>query len=248
MRDVLAHVPVAREFFQVHLPPELKAQIDLNTLVLENTSFVDKRLNLQIADVLYSAQMKGAQGYLYLLTEHASTPSRWLAYRMQGYIREIQDFHLEKKRGKTLPLVFPLILYGGKHPFSSSRNLFDLYGPNKEAALSLATQDIMLVDLSTMPDTEIQKVYGLFRLAAMAAKHIRDENMLLIVDLLHDGAAFLEEQGFVNYTVTCLAYIAEASQISEKEALWEIAHLICPALEKESFMPNIAEKWKQEGL
>ena len=40
----------------------------------------------------------------------------------------------------------------------------------------------------------------------------------------------------------------EASQISEKEALGAIAHLICPALEKESFMPNIAEKWKQEGL
>jgi predicted transposase/invertase (TIGR01784 family) len=61
---------VAREFFNMHLPPHIKALFSPTTLTLENDSFIESNLKESITDVLFSVKINDSEGYLYLLAEH----------------------------------------------------------------------------------------------------------------------------------------------------------------------------------
>ena len=47
---------VARDFFEAHLPAHIKKLVDLDTLKLESSHFVDKKFKEKYVDLLYSAR------------------------------------------------------------------------------------------------------------------------------------------------------------------------------------------------
>jgi len=65
---------VAREFFDEHLPDEVKKLIDINNLKLEKDSFIEKNLKKSFVDLLFSVKFTGEDGFVYLLLENQSTP------------------------------------------------------------------------------------------------------------------------------------------------------------------------------
>lgn len=122
-RSAMSNLSVAREFFSAHLPDAVKAQIDFNSLVLKSESFIDKRLYQYYLDILYSVKFINGQGYLYLLTEHQSTPERFMAFRMLNYAVRIMEKHLSQSPGCELPIVVPLLFYNGERPYDQTRDL-----------------------------------------------------------------------------------------------------------------------------
>ncbi|MFZ4082145.1 MAG: Rpn family recombination-promoting nuclease/putative transposase [Pirellula sp.] len=53
----LSHAHAARDLIQTHLPADLVAALDLDSLVLQKDSFIDEELRDSYSDLLYSVQL-----------------------------------------------------------------------------------------------------------------------------------------------------------------------------------------------
>lgn len=105
-RQFLTQPEIARVFMELHLPAELRAICDLNTLKLESGSFVEDDLRQYFSDVLYSLETTEGTGYVHVLIEHQSSPDVHMTFRMTRYAVAAMQRHLDAGH-KKLPLVIP---------------------------------------------------------------------------------------------------------------------------------------------
>ena len=76
-KHAMADLRVARDVLSHHLPAAIKQKINLDTLQLENCTFVDEELASLHTDILYSVDLvdslSGERVYIYAHIEHQST-------------------------------------------------------------------------------------------------------------------------------------------------------------------------------
>lgn len=120
-RTAMSDLRVATEFFEQHLPQRIRAVVDLSSLQLQKSSFIDEALQASMADILYAVQLNQQPGYLYVLVEHQRKPDRLMPYRLLRYMLRIMDHHLKQKEHTTLPVIVPLVFYNGeqRYPYSA---------------------------------------------------------------------------------------------------------------------------------
>lgn len=250
IRSVMSHLPVACEVFKKHLPTEVVKTVDFSTMKLEKDSFINDKLKLKVADLLYSVNFNDEPGYLYLLVEHASKPERFLPYRMFHYTLSIMDQHLEKtkeeKVPKQLPLVVPLILYTGQKPYTCSTDFFDLFGKEKDLAKSIFLRPFELVDINKMPDKTLREIYYWFGAAALTAKHIRDSDLVSLLKSMVDLLERLKKEGFDDYVHITLSYIFKAGDVKDEEGFRKVIRSELSSEDEEVVM-TLAEKYRQKG-
>ena len=75
------------------LPAGLVGRLDFDRLERVEGSFVDRALRQQHTDVLFRARLDQGDALIYVLLEHQSTPDRWMALRMCGYLTRIWTRH-----------------------------------------------------------------------------------------------------------------------------------------------------------
>jgi predicted transposase/invertase (TIGR01784 family) len=245
-RGLMDNPKVAREFFEANLPDALKKEVDLSTLTLKKDSFIGDDLRLQVADLLFEVSIKKEKGYFYLLTEHQSTPQKLMPFRILKYMIAIQEQHLAKHKTKTLPFVYPLLLYGGKNKYPYSTDLFSLFGPHEEVARRVWTKPYQLIDLTQIPDEKLAP-YLFFGTMAQIMKHIRDLDLL---PFLRKSLALLkkiEETGEESYTVRSITYFIEAGNIPDGQKFIELVSRELATLKEEDVM-TLAEQWEKKGI
>ena len=246
-RSLMTNPKVAEEFFKKNLPENIKKAIDFSSIELQKESFIDDYLKLQIADLLYSARFDGQPGFLYVLLEHASTPDRFLPFRMHKYVTAIMDHHLKKKENKTLPLVYPMILYTGKRAYKHSVDFFDLFSEKeRDLAKEIFTSPYHLIDLTQVSDEELRK-YLWFGTMALTLKHIRDSNIIpffeSIVEILKD----LEKRGESSYIYTVITYMAGTGEVPQKSEFFETTKKL-ESVNEEKIMSTLVEQLQPELL
>lgn len=244
----MMHEPkVIREFFEQNLPSNIKALIDFATIQLQKESFIDDKLKLQIADLLYSARFSGKPGYLYLLIEHKSISNKLMAFRVLKYMVAIMEHHVKQTNSEKLPIVYPLVFYTGNKVYDHSTDLFDLFGDQKVKALAqtILWQPYQLVDLSKISDEELKEFlrYGVI---ARTMKHIYAKDFLPILKDLIKDLHDIEIQGELNYIYTVLSYIIEAGELNKQEFI-EIVKTGLTQVNEVNVM-TLAEQFRQEGL
>ncbi|CNE19258.1 transposase [Yersinia mollaretii] len=121
-KQFLTHQQTARDFLEIHLPPELRQICDLDTLQLESGSFIENDLRAFYSDILYSLKTQTQEGYVYALIEHQSSPDKHMAFRLMRYAIAAMQRHLDAGNDQ-LPLVIPILFYHGQvtpypHPMS----------------------------------------------------------------------------------------------------------------------------------
>lgn len=246
-RSAMSNPKVAEEFFQQNLPESIQKIIDFSSLQLHKESFIDDKLKLQIADLLYSVNFNGEKGFLYILFEHNSIPQPHLPFRMLKYMVAIMEQHLIKTRSHQLPLIYPLILYNGKKPYPYSMDLFDLF-PIKEKTLAkeILTTPYHLIDLTQVSDEKLQK-YLWFGTMALALKHIHDPNVFTTIKEIFYAVKELEKYGAESYIYTIVTYIAETAKIPH-QGEWVKAIQELEAIDQEELMTfmTLIEKLQPE--
>ncbi|NBV32383.1 MAG: Rpn family recombination-promoting nuclease/putative transposase [Proteobacteria bacterium] len=117
----------ARAFFQNHLPPELAAALDWNSLALEPCSFIDPQFASSESDLLFHITLQKSDAFLYLLFEHQSSEDPRMALRLLSYILRIWDrFAQNHPPPAQLPAILPIVLAQGKRPWKTSTRLEDI--------------------------------------------------------------------------------------------------------------------------
>lgn len=176
-KSAMADIRVAREFFELYLPKNILSLIDLETLRLNQNSYVDEDLQSSSSDVLYQVRLKDKKiGYIYVLCEHQSSVDSLMPLRLWGYLIRIWNDIIKQTGSKHLPLVFPLVFYHGKRPYNGVRNLRDMI----EAPLNLVDEvlfkDFHLIDTHKIKDEELQKQHWAGVMAFMF-KHVYDRDV-----------------------------------------------------------------------
>lgn len=97
VRNVLSDLRLAREFFTLHLPKHILNAIDLATIELLPTVYVDEKLQEYRSDLLYRVKFPESADYLYIIVEHQSKPEKWMPIRINKYVALIVDRYLHKK-------------------------------------------------------------------------------------------------------------------------------------------------------
>ena len=153
----MSYPEIAHEFFKSYLPKEVLEIIDLSTLKQESSSFLSNELGEGVSDVLYSVKYGEESGYISILLEHQSTSDRLITFRIQKYMLRLCEEHLRKQKGKknsekTLPNIYPVILYTGNKKYTAPRSFYELF-ENEE----LAKKFFMVMSPCTLPQTRLSR-------------------------------------------------------------------------------------------
>ncbi len=242
-RQFLTQPEVARDFMELHLPAELRAICDLNTLKLESGSFVEDNLRQYFSDVLYSLKTTaGDDGYVHVLIEHQSTPDQHMAFRLIRYAVAAMQRHLEAGH-KKLPLVIPMLFYTGKrsqYPYST-RWLDEFANP--ELAGKLYSAAFPLVDVTVIPDDEIAGHRSMAALTLLQ-KHIHHRDLAELVDRL--APILLAGYLSSSQVVSLVHYIVQAGETSDAEAF--VRQLAQRVPQHGDTLMTIAQQLEQKGI
>ncbi|MFT2789744.1 Rpn family recombination-promoting nuclease/putative transposase [Serratia sp. T13T92] len=242
-RQFLTQPEVARDFMELHLPAELRAICDLNTLKLESGSFVEDNLRQYFSDVLYSLKTTaGDDGYVHVLIEHQSTPDQHMAFRLIRYAVAAMQRHLEAGH-KKLPLVIPMLFYTGKRsPYPYSTRWLDEFA-NPELAGKLYNAAFPLVDVTVIPDDEIAGHRSMAALTLLQ-KHIHHRDLAELVDRL--APILLAGYLSSSQVVSLVHYIVQAGETSDAEAF--VRQLAQRVPQHGDTLMTIAQQLEQKGI
>ena len=248
IRKALENPIVAKEFFEMHLPKEIKAMFSSHTLKMEKESFVEADLKHSISDILFSAKFKNDTGYLWILLEHQSTPDHFMAFRLFKYMTDIASRHLTlNPKSKHLPFVYPLIFYNGTKKYNAPKNIWDLC-QHKELMQDIWTKDHQVINVHDIPDEELKKK-AFAGILQFFMKHIHERDLLKrwyeVADLLPELAKL---NIGIDYLELILTYTLIKIEKSDKVELEKILKSRLNNQQGEKLMTSLAHHWKEEGM
>lgn len=245
--SAMTDLRVARDFLQHYLPNTVLKQIDLSTLKLHPTTFIDPELRRIMSDMLYSVNFVGQkkQAFLYLAVDHQSTPDKLMPFRMIKYTCRIIDYYSSEDKTKPLPIVIPIIVYNGKSKYPYSCSIFDCFGEHKALAERFMFNQFELTDLSQVPDEEIRQ-HQWSGLLEMLFKHAAARDITNYLEQLSHIVDHLVIANADNYLLTMIKYAIEESEIKDRSAFYHWVHThLSPPLEGKAM--TLAEQLRQEG-
>ncbi|MCU5774087.1 Rpn family recombination-promoting nuclease/putative transposase [Erwiniaceae bacterium BAC15a-03b] len=240
-KQFLSHPDTARDFLQIHLPPALLQDCNLDTLHLEPCSFVEKNLRAFYADVLYSVQTDSGEGYIYCLIEHQSSPDKNMPFRLMRYAFGAMQRHLDYGH-ERLPLVIPILFYHGNiSPYPYPMNWLQTFD-DPERAGQLYSGDFPLVDITTIPDEEIMQHRGVALLEYLH-KHSRQRDLLLMLEPL--ATLIKGDYTTRDQLIAAMNYMLQVGETADPKSFMRA--LAERTGQYEELMMTAAEKLRQEG-
>lgn len=244
-RSIMQEPQVARDFFEAALPEDVRQSVDLSTLKLQKESFIDEDLKEHIADLVFQVKVQGKTGYFHILAEHQSTPQWDMPFRLLKYMIALQDHHLKHHKTKTLPFVYPLLLYAGEKKYPYTMDFFELFGDNEEHARELFQKPFQMVDLTQVPEEDLDQ-YRWFGPLAFVMKEIRHLDTCLLAEAFVRKTTKFEIYDTSWYLEGVVRYMFEAGETQDRKKLIQILSRGLTSVSKEDIM-TIADQFRQEG-
>ena len=245
-RQLMSHLPIAKEFLKSYLPAHILNKINLATLRITKNSYIDEQLRASASDVLYLAKTHDAKpAYIYTLCEHQSTPDKTMALRFLSYTCRIMQDHLRQKH-QYLPIVIPLLVYNGKQtPYPYSMDVFD-YFEDIAWAREVMLKPAYLVNLTAIPDDNILQQQNASAFFQMILKHSWQRDFLVTVEKCHKIIWHLNQTGQGDILKDLMQCVFLTTQISDNDAL--MAWIQPNPNDIGGNMATPAQQWYAEGM
>ena len=124
-KEVLGDVVNTQAFLETYLPYEVLQTIDVGTIQAEKDSFIEQDLKEFYADLLFRANIRNREAYVYILLEHKSYSDDNVGVQLLRYMSAIWDKEIKKQKNRRLPLILPIVLYQGKEKWGVSTQFAD---------------------------------------------------------------------------------------------------------------------------
>lgn len=254
-KAAMADIRVAREFFAHYSPAYIRDKIDLDSLEFYPTSYVDKKLKLSQADIVYKVQIAGEADYLLILAaEHQSNQDKLMPYRLVRYTVDIWTNHLKQTTSKRLPLVVSIVFYHGRKPYSCTRDIRDLIAAPRdliEQALWPPFQLFHLIDTHDLSN-EILCEQQWAGIMIFFMKHIFKQDFLPYLQTIMPQLRILEQiPEATEYVVSLLQYVLSAAAMTNIEKFIEMVktELSAPiGVRMMTIAEQLIEQGKQSGI
>jgi predicted transposase YdaD len=178
-----AQPDIARDELELVLPPEVRAHLDLATLVECSGSFIDPALQHSQADLLLSLRtVHGGEALVYVLFEHQSSFDPTMPFRLLRYMVRIwEDWQKRHPAAATLPLILPLVMHHGDTAWSAAPELASMLDANQglvDASRAFVPHfrfildDLAALSVETLASRAISSVPRLVQLALWASRSL----------------------------------------------------------------------------
>lgn len=220
----MSNLQVALSFFDRHLPLNIKAELDFNTLELQPGTFIDTALQNSESDVLYKVKFRGKYewAYLYVLAEHQSSIDDWMPFRLWQYIVAIWNELKKKNKKAKLPLVIPLVFYNGRTRYNGPRDIRELIDAPAELIEEFLLKPFHLIDTQDIVDKDLKSQH-VSSLMEFVMKHAYEKealkNIQYLIQLLlfNFGRNMLDKE----YYATVLKYYIGNAKTADPSKLQE---------------------------
>jgi len=243
----MSDIRVASDFFKGHLPTALLSKLDLTTLSLQISTFIDEAYQSTEADLLYSVIVGDSLAYLYILCEHQSEIDKYMAFRLLVYIVRAIELHRKKHPNDPLPLIYPLVVYSGEKCWNAPRDIYGLFGEEENLARQIMFKPFQLIDLARLDEQEIrQHVWaGLVEFTLKYRSVVR--NAVAFYDVLLPWLKNIEQQQGESYCKTVLNYAINVLDINDENIfVQKIQEHLTGNLRGEAM--TLAQRFEQKGM
>jgi len=186
VKRTFSQIEHAAGLLRVVLPSAIAARIDLATLALCDSSFVDQLLSDSHTDLLFSVNVTGQKVLIYVLFEHQSTVDALMPLRLLEYMVRIWDRHHQAHpQGKCLPPIVPVVLHHSRSGWSASTTFEGLLDVDEATLEALGEHTVrlrfVLDDLSKATDEslEARAMSALGRVVLWCLRHAREPDELI---------------------------------------------------------------------
>lgn len=230
------------------LPVDIAKALDLQTLNLENASFVDDDLNQHFSDLVYTCSSKDNMINICLLFEHKSAPEKHISIQLNRYLSSA--WHTCIKQAAPLVPIIPIVFYHGVQSWqpqsiaesmSHSGILFERYIPDF---------DFVFIDLAQYSwDTIKNELFDLasVKMGLLVFKYIFKPQELeqILQQFFEIGRAYFDDNKGIKFLETVLKYIYWSTDI-KKEKMAEALTAITP--KGRDLAMTTAEKLIEQGI
>lgn len=236
------------EFVSKTLPTELTEKLNFESLELDNTEYVDKKLKTSFSDIVYNCVYgKKTKVKISLLFEHKSYQEKYPHLQLLSYMLNLWQAQIKQKHEFT-PII-PIIFYHGKTKWN--KKPFDDYFENIDETLQkfIPKFDYQLIDTYDYTDQQIKELFQSLELqiGLLLMKNIFDEQKILkeITEIFSGVNQLLQNEKGEQFFERIVAYLFYSTNL-ETPKIVEKMRIISPNAE-EKFV-STAMRLKMEGV
>ena len=169
-----------KEFVTKTFPTEITEKLQLETLELDQTEYVDSNLRTTYSDLVDNCKYENNTDIkISFLFEHKSSPEKFPHLQLLGYMLKIWETQI--KQNQELTPIIPIIFYHGKSKWINKP--FEKYFNGLDDTLQrfIPKFDYQLIDTSEFTDNEIIKLFESLQLqiGILVMKNIFNEQKIL---------------------------------------------------------------------
>lgn len=224
-RSSFSRLDVVQSFIEEVFPAQYRDKINLNSLKLSNTSFIDNELSEHLADLVYEAEYAGKTAMITLLFEHKSYQEDFPEWQLLRYMTNIWREEQKQEKGKKCKnstVVIPIIVHHGKSAWKKVSMRTQFGNPHQDLLKFLPEFDYLLFSLNDFSDAQIANFKNTFlSTAAMLLKHSRDEKakFLQLEAFLIEKVRALDLAHENDFISTIVYYLDTVSNLTAREII-----------------------------
>lgn len=245
VRESFGRIEIARDFIRNYAPPELIAQIDLDTLESVDGTFVDQDLQISQSDMLFRVNSLLGELLLYFLFEHKSFGDYASPLQLLRYIVRVWEKEPKPTAKRKLTPILPFIIYHGESRWHVSPQFSDTVQSVTGLQQFTPNFEYIVLDLSPKSDAEIRGTILLRLFLSILnialdpqSAHKLPNSIILINELLRQNNA-------LDYIKTVLNYLAKGARYLEHDELVQI--YTKHSADHGDFIMSIAQQWIDQG-
>ncbi|PID63223.1 MAG: hypothetical protein CR974_02165 [Gammaproteobacteria bacterium] len=232
------------------LPAEVAGHIDVDSLTLAHTEYIDDKLKGHYSDIVYHGRYdnagEGVDIQVALLFEHKSAPEKYPHLQLLRYLLNAWETQIKQKQALT-PII-PIIFYHGLSEWDK-RPLGDYFGKTDSTLQHfLPDFDYLLIDAVRRSDGELKALHNLeLQMGLLVMKNIFDSQGLLqnLSLILSEINTLLQSEKGKRAFETLSIYLLSNTQLTTKE--WEEKMSTISLQAKQAFV-STAERLHKKGL
>jgi predicted transposase/invertase (TIGR01784 family) len=124
---LFANRTIFRQLIETFVPEAWVQEADFDRCEKVDKSFVAEHYKATESDLIYKVPLRDKEVYIYVLMEFQSTVDRFMTLRVLHYLSSFYlDYVQSGRRVRTLPPVFPIVLYNGDRKWTAPTRIEEL--------------------------------------------------------------------------------------------------------------------------
>jgi predicted transposase YdaD len=215
-KETFSNKEEAIDLLRNALPKQLLDKVNLTSLQLDNSSYIDEELKESFSDLVFDCKYKGETNIkIAILIEHKSYVPAYPHIQLLKYMIKIWDVNIKQKQ-KLVPVV-PLIFYHGKEKWRPRKFHQYFEGYDQDLAPFLPSFLFLLTDLSSYSEAEIRNIYNAItvQMSLLLMKSIFDEEKVYqdLPTIFSGVGQIVETERGVKFFMSILLYIYSNTEV-----------------------------------